>query len=141
MTAPEIPKVSWSQVTLAAIVVPSIALLVYGLVKSGESLAAIVAGVTVLLAAVGYQASQASRASTQIQSAREEIAEVKTLANGNLSRADAERAKVQGEAIERLAALHEKQTTDMRAQYQQMLALAVQLPPGTAMPQLTLGPE
>jgi hypothetical protein len=124
-------ELTWPQVALLAIVVPSVCGLVYGLVKAGENIGGLAAAVGTVLAALGWQAS---RTKAQIEEVRTDVGVVKELANGNLSRADAARDAAQQEAIRQLEKVHERHLAAVLAQFQQTLQLAVQSPPGTYVP-------
>jgi hypothetical protein len=114
--------VTWPQVVLAAIIVPSACALVYGLVKTGENIAGIAAAVAAIFAAMGWQSS---RQKAQIEEVRNDVGKVEKLANGNLSRADAARDEANRKAIEHLHLI-----------YQQAIQLAAAAPPGTVVPPL-----
>lgn len=103
-------KITWPQVALAAIVVPSGCALVYGLVLRGETFGGIAAAVGAVLAALGWSASRTNN----------KLDKVEKLANGNLSRESAARAEAERRAIEQLHAI-----------YQQALRIAADAPPGT----------
>lgn len=108
-------KITWQQVAMAAIIAPCASLLVYGLVSKGETFGGIAAAVAAILAALGWSAS---RTNTKLD-------KVEKLANGNLSRAEEQRAQAQQQAIDHLHAV-----------YQQLIQVAAQAPLGTVIPPL-----
>lgn len=117
------PKLTgWQLVTLAAIIVPSICGLTYALVQSGQDVAGIAAAVVAILGALGWHSS---RTSAKLEEVRNDVGKVEKLANGNLSRADQQRAEAQQQAIDHLHAV-----------YQQLIQVAAAAPSGTPVPPL-----
>lgn len=105
----KIKDITWQLVALAAVIVPSVCGLIYGLVQLGESAGTLAAAVGAVLVAMGYQSSRHSK---QIAEVRNDVGRVEKLANGNLARVEASRDMAQ----------------------QQALALAAKAPPDTIVP-------